>query len=80
MKNRRFSAVFLISILVLISAITALWIKNSELKEELKECSQYKNFFFTFDGNNSSTYLIRLLRGLNQKKLLDLDLMHIHAQ
>ena len=50
MKNRRFSAVFLISILVLISAITALWIKNSELKEELKECSQYKRFFFTSNG------------------------------
>ena len=50
MKNRRFTAVFLISILVLISAITALWIKNSELKEELKECSQYKRFFFTFNG------------------------------
>ena len=50
MKNRRFTAVFLISILVLISAITALWIKNSELKEELKECSQYKKFFFAFNG------------------------------
>ena len=50
MKNRRFTAVFLISILVLISAITALWIKNSELKEELKECSQYKRFFFAFNG------------------------------
>ena len=50
MKNRRFTAVFLISILVLISAITALWIKNSELKEELKECSQYKRFFFTSNG------------------------------
>ena len=50
MKNRRFTAVFLISILVLISAITVLWKKNSELKEELKECSQYKRFFFTSNG------------------------------
>ena len=50
MKNKIFTAVFLISILVLISAITALWIKNSELKEELKECSQYKRFFFAFNG------------------------------
>ncbi len=50
MKSKRFTAVFLISILVLISAITVLWIKNSELKEKLKEYSQYKNFFFTFDG------------------------------
>ena len=50
MKNRRFTAVFLISILVLISAITVLWKKNSELKEELKECSQYKRFFFAFNG------------------------------
>lgn len=51
MKNRRFTAVFLISILVLISAITALWIKNSELKEELKECSQYKRFFSLLMGS-----------------------------
>ena len=50
MKNRRFTAVFLISILVLSSVIAALWIKNSELKEELKECSRYKRFFFAFNG------------------------------
>ena len=50
MKNRRFTAVFLISIFVLSSVIAALWIKNSELKEELKECSQYKRFFFAFNG------------------------------
>lgn len=51
MKNRRFTAVFLISILVLSSVIAALWIKNSELKEELEECSQYKRFFFAFNGS-----------------------------
>ena len=50
MKNRRFTAVFLISIFVLSSVIAALWIKNSELKEELKECSRYKRFFFAFNG------------------------------
>ena len=50
MKNRRFTAVFLISILVLSSVIAALWIKNSDLKEELEECSQYKRFFFAFNG------------------------------
>ena len=50
MKNRRFTAVFLISIFVLSSVIAALWIKNSELKEELKECAQYKRFFFTSNG------------------------------
>ena len=51
MKNKRFTAVFLISILVLSSVIAALWIKNSDLKEELEECSQYKRFFFAFNGS-----------------------------
>ena len=50
MKNKRFTAVFLISIFVLISVITVLWIKNSELKEELKECARYKTFFEGFNG------------------------------
>ena len=50
MKSKIFTAVFLISIFVLSSAITALWIKNSELKEELNECARYKTFFKSFNG------------------------------
>ena len=50
MRNKGFTAVFLISILVLISVITVLWIKNSELKKELEEYSEYKRFFFALNG------------------------------
>ena len=50
MKSKIFTVVFLTSILFSVSVIAVLWIKNSELKEELKECSQYKRFFFTSNG------------------------------
>jgi hypothetical protein len=50
MKNKIFTAVFLIIILVLTSVITVLWIKNSELKKGLDEYSQYKRFFESFNG------------------------------
>ena len=50
MKRKRFTAVFLISILFLVSVIAVLWIKNNKLKKELKEYSQYKKFFFAFNG------------------------------
>ncbi len=50
MKRKRFTAVFLISILFLVSVIAVLWIKNNKLKKELKEYSQYKRFFFAFNG------------------------------
>ena len=50
MKSKKFTAVFLISILFLVSVIAVLWIKNNKLKKELKECSQYKRFFFAFNG------------------------------
>ena len=50
MKNKRFTAVFLISILFLVSVIAVLWIKNNELKKELKECARYKTFFESFNG------------------------------
>ena len=50
MKSKRFTAVFLISILFLVSVIAVLWIKNNELKKELKECARYKTFFKSFNG------------------------------
>ena len=50
MKSKRFTAVFLISILFSVSVIAVLWIKNNELKKELKECARYKTFFKTFNG------------------------------
>ena len=50
MKSKRFTAVFLTSILFSVSVIAVLWIKNNELKKELKEYSQYKKFFFAFNG------------------------------
>ena len=50
MKNKIFTAVFLITIFVLTSVITVLWIKNSELKKGLDEYSQYKRFFESFNG------------------------------
>ena len=50
MKSKRFTAVFLISILFLVSVIAVLWIKNSELKKELEEYSEYKRFFFASNG------------------------------
>ena len=50
MKSKRFTAVFLISILFLVSVIAVLWIKNNELKKELKECARYKTFFESFNG------------------------------
>ena len=50
MKNKIFTAVFLIIIFVLTSVITVLWIKNNELKKELEEYSRYKRFFESFNG------------------------------
>ena len=50
MKSKRFTAVFLISILFLVSVIAVLWIKNNKLKKELKECARYKTFFENFNG------------------------------
>ena len=50
MKSKIFTVVFLTSILFLVSVIAVLWIKNNELKKELKECSQYKRVFFAFNG------------------------------
>ena len=50
MKSKRFTAVFLISILFLVSVIAVLWIKNNKLKKELKECARYKTFFESFNG------------------------------
>ena len=50
MKSKKFTAVFLISILFLVSVIAVLWIKNNELKKELKECARYKTFFESFNG------------------------------
>ena len=50
MKSKRFTAVFLISILFSVSVIAVLWIKNNELKKELKECARYKTFFEGFNG------------------------------
>ena len=50
MKSKRFTAVFLISILFSVSVIAVLWIKNNELKKELKECARYKTFFESFNG------------------------------
>ena len=50
MKSKRFTAVFLISILFSVSVIAVLWIKNNELKKELKECAKYKMFFENFNG------------------------------
>ena len=50
MKSKRFTAVFLISILFSVSVIAVLWIKNNELKKELKECARYKMFFENFNG------------------------------
>jgi len=37
-------------VLLSVSVIAVLLKKNSELKKELKECSQYKRFFFAFNG------------------------------
>ena len=50
MKSKRFTAVFLISILFSVSVIAVLWIKNNKLKKELKECARYKTFFEGFNG------------------------------
>ncbi len=50
MKSKKFTAVFLISILFLVSVIAVLWIKNNKLKKELKECARYKTFFESFNG------------------------------
>ena len=50
MKSKIFTVVFLTSILFSASVIAVLWIKNNELKKELKECSQYKRVFFAFNG------------------------------
>ncbi len=50
MKSKIFTVVFLTSILFSVSVIAVLWIKNNELKKELKEYSQYKKFFFAFNG------------------------------
>ena len=50
MKSKRFTAVFLISILFSVSVIAVLWIKNNKLKKELKECARYKTFFESFNG------------------------------
>ena len=59
MRNKGFTAVFLISILVLISVITVLWIKNSELKKALEEYSEYKTFFDNFGGRVCSVAPIK---------------------
>ena len=50
MKSKRFTAVFLTSILFSVSVIAVLWIKNNELKKELKECARYKTFFKSCNG------------------------------
>ena len=50
MKNKIFTVFFLISIFILTSVITVLWIKNNELKKELDEYSQYRRFFVAFNG------------------------------
>ena len=50
MKSKRFTEVFLTSILFSVSVIAVLWIKNNELKKELKECARYKTFFESFNG------------------------------
>ena len=50
MKSKIFTVVFLTSILFSVSVIAVLWIKNNELKKELKECARYKTFFESFNG------------------------------
>jgi hypothetical protein len=50
MKSKRFTAVFLISILFLVSVIAVLWIKNNKLKKELDEYSTYRRIFVSFNG------------------------------
>ena len=50
MKSKRFTAVFLISILFLVSVIAVLWIKNNKLKKELDEYSAYRRIFESFNG------------------------------
>ena len=50
MKSKRFTAVFLISILFLVSVIAVLWIKNNKLKKELDEYSTYKRIFVSLNG------------------------------
>ena len=50
MKSKIFTVVFLTSILFSASVIAVLWIKNNELKKELKECARYKTFFESFNG------------------------------
>ena len=50
MKSKIFTVVFLTSILFSVSVIAVLWIKNNELKKELKECARYKTFFENFNG------------------------------
>lgn len=37
-------------VLLSVFAIAVLWIKNNELKKELKECARYKTFFESFNG------------------------------
>ena len=37
-------------VLLSVFAIAVLWIKNNELKKELKECARYKIFFESFNG------------------------------
>ena len=50
MKSKKFTAIFLISILFLVSVIAVLWIKNNKLKKELDEYSTYKRIFVSFNG------------------------------
>ena len=50
MKSKIFTVVFLTSILFSVSVIAVLWIKNNELKKELKECARYKTFFESSNG------------------------------
>ena len=50
MKSKKFTAVFLISILFLVSVIAVLWIKNNKLKKELDEYSTYRRIFEAFNG------------------------------
>jgi len=59
MKNKRFMAVFLISILFSVSVIAVLWIKNNKLKKELKECTRYKTFFKAFNGSVCSVVPVK---------------------
>ena len=48
--KKKFAAAIFSVVLLSVSAITILWIKNNELKKELDEYSQYKRFFESFNG------------------------------